>query len=59
MTEKNVPAEKARQGRSGIRVIAVLIIALALASVVWVGLEFWGEAIDLQSIDSSGQSADQ
>jgi uncharacterized protein HemX len=59
MTNKTIPAEKARQGRNGLRVVAVLVVALALAAVVWVGLEFWGEAIDSQNIEQSGQSADQ
>jgi TRAP-type C4-dicarboxylate transport system permease small subunit len=59
MTNKTIPAEKARQGRTSLRIVAVLVIALALAAVVWVGLEFWGEAIDSQNIEQSGQSADQ
>ena len=59
MTKKSISAEEARQGRSGVRVVAVLVVALALAAVVWVGLEFWGEAIDSQNIEQSGQSADQ
>lgn len=59
MIDKRIPAEKARQGRSGLRVVTVLAVALALAVVVWVGLEFWGEAIDPPSAEQPGQSADQ
>ncbi|WP_164749786.1 hypothetical protein [Nitratireductor alexandrii] len=38
--------ENARQGRRGLRVLIVLIVALILASVAWVGVEWWGEAYD-------------
>lgn len=59
MDDKSIPAEKARQGRKGQRVLAILAIALALAGAVWLGLEFWGETIDGASVDQSGVSADQ
>lgn len=39
-------ATEARQGRSGRPILVVLISALALALVAWVGLEVWGEATD-------------
>ncbi len=59
MNDKTVPAEKARQGRDGKRVVAVLAIALALAAIAWVGLEFWGESIDPQSVEQSAPAAAQ
>lgn len=46
------PAIKARQGRWGTHVFVVLVVGLALAGAVWLGLEFFGEAIDT---DSAGQ----
>lgn len=32
----------------------VLVIAMALAGVVWFGLEFWGETIDSESTGQPG-----
>ncbi len=51
MAEK-ISTNKARQGRWGAHVLLVLVVGLALAGVVWLGLEFYGEAIDA---DSTGQ----
>ena len=32
----------------------MLVVALALAGAVWLGLEFYGEAIDTQSTEQPG-----
>ena len=50
---------KARQGRWGYQVLMVLIAGLALAGIVWLGLEFYGEAIDTQSTDQPAAGANQ
>jgi hypothetical protein len=47
--DKIIPTNKARQGRWGRHVLAVLIAALALTAIVWAGVEFYGEQIDNQS----------
>jgi ferric-dicitrate binding protein FerR (iron transport regulator) len=39
--EKELPATEAKQGRMGRRVLAVLIIALALTAIVWALAEMW------------------
>lgn len=41
-----LPANKARQGRSGWRVLAVLVAALILALLAWWAAEFYGRAIE-------------
>lgn len=43
---KIVSTDRARQGRRGKPVLIVLVSALALAAIVWAGVEFYGEAID-------------
>lgn len=48
------PTDKVRQGRWGSQVLIVLIAALALAAMAWLGLEFFGEAIDTQSAGEPG-----
>ena len=53
MAEK-IPADKARQGRWGTQVLVVLVVGLALAGAVWLGLEFYGEAIDSESTGQPG-----
>lgn len=53
MPEK-IPTNEARQGRRGTQVLMVLVIGLALAGAVWLGLEFYGEAIDTQSTGQPG-----
>ncbi len=40
------PEQKAKQGRSGVRVLIVLIAGLMLALAVWGGVEFYAEAIE-------------
>ena len=59
MVEKKVTAERARQGRNGYRVFAILAAGLVLAGAIWLGLEIWGESIDSGSVDQSGVSSDQ
>lgn len=53
---ERISANKARQGRWGFQVLVVLVLALALAltGAVWLGLEFYGEAIDTQSMGQPG-----
>ncbi len=53
--DKIIPAEKAKQGRSGRHVLIVLIIALILALVAWYGAELYGEMIHPDNESSSGQ----
>ena len=43
---KIVSENKARQGRWGRQVLAVLIAALVLAAIAWGAAEFYGETID-------------
>ncbi|NEK14645.1 hypothetical protein [Rhizobium leguminosarum] len=40
--EELIPPVKARQGRTGYRILTVLIVALVLAFVVWIPVEIWG-----------------
>lgn len=40
--EQQLPAKAARQGRSGIRILMVLVVALVLAFIVWIPVELWG-----------------
>jgi hypothetical protein len=51
---ERIPTNKARQGRWGAQVLLVLVVGLALAGAVWLGLEFYGEAIDTQSTGHPG-----
>lgn len=48
------PGNRAKQGRWGVHVLVVLVVGLALAGAVWLGLEFFGEAIDTESADQPG-----
>ncbi|WP_204332801.1 hypothetical protein [Rhizobium ruizarguesonis] len=41
--EEMIPPVKARQGRTGYRILTVLIVALVLAFVVWIPVEIWGK----------------
>ncbi|MGO6730537.1 hypothetical protein ACCT24_25645 [Rhizobium ruizarguesonis] len=41
--EELIPPVKARQGRTGYRILTVLIVALVLAFVVWIPVEIWGK----------------
>jgi len=42
---KEVPTQKARQGRLGTHVLIVLVAALILAMIAWWGAEMFGIAI--------------
>lgn len=42
---KRIEAKDARQGRSGWRVLVILVAALALAMLVWWGVGIYGNAI--------------
>jgi len=44
--QPKLPAEKARQGRWGGRVLMVLVGALILAAVAWWAVEIYGGAIE-------------
>ena len=56
---KTIPTDKARQAHWGRPVLLVLIGALALAALVWIGLELYGETIDPPSQDLPSLSEDQ
>ncbi|EJL52080.1 hypothetical protein PMI09_04100 [Rhizobium sp. CF122] len=47
--EETISSVKAKQGRMGTRILMVLIVALALAFIVWIPVEIWGkkEAADI------------
>lgn len=51
---ERIPTNKARQGRRGVQVLIILVVGLALAGAIWLGLEFYGEAIDTQSLGKPG-----
>ncbi|MBB4275022.1 hypothetical protein [Rhizobium mongolense] len=40
--EEQISAVKAKQGRTGARILMVLVVALILAFVVWIPVEIWG-----------------
>jgi len=40
--EEQISPVKAKQGRTGRRVLTVLIVALVLAFIVWIPVEIWG-----------------
>ncbi|MGO4565815.1 hypothetical protein AB4Z52_12265 [Rhizobium sp. 2YAF20] len=40
--EEAVPAVEAKQGRSGMRILTVLVTAFVLAFIVWIPVEIWG-----------------
>jgi hypothetical protein len=41
--EKKVSEEKAKQGRWGMQILAILVCGLVLAGIVWFGVEIYGE----------------
>jgi hypothetical protein len=45
-TKPSLSPTEARQGVRGMPVLIVLISALVLAAIVWVGIEIWGHSID-------------
>ena len=46
MDEKVVSTNKARQGRSGRRVLLILVAALVLVAAAWGAAEIYGTAIE-------------
>ncbi|MBP0615692.1 hypothetical protein [Jiella mangrovi] len=55
----NLNDENARQGRSGRPVLVVLIAALALCVIVFVGLQFFGASEPNSDLDGSGTAASE
>jgi hypothetical protein len=53
---KTIPTDRARQGKWGRHVLLVLLGALALAAVAWLGVELYGESIDPPASDLPVQS---
>lgn len=51
---EQISGNRAKQGRSGRRVLIVLVIGLALAGIAWFALEFYGESIDARSNAAPG-----
>jgi len=51
---EQISGNRAKQGRSGTRVLLVLVIGLSLAGVAWFALELYGEAIDSRSDTQPG-----
>jgi hypothetical protein len=43
---KIIPGREARQGRSGRRILIVLLSALVLALIVWIGVEVYGQFLE-------------
>ncbi|EPF00286.1 hypothetical protein [Rhizobium grahamii] len=41
--EETISPVKAKQGRTGTRILMVLIVALVLAFIVWIPVEIWGK----------------
>lgn len=50
MTRKIDP-RSARQGGRGVKVFVVLVVALILATIAWLGAEWYGESIDTPTDD--------
>ncbi|TWG98068.1 hypothetical protein L598_000200002070 [Mesorhizobium sp. J18] len=55
---KNLPEEKAKQGRRGFPVLLVLVCGLLLAAAVWWAVEIYGQRIDEQQPVELEQSED-
>jgi len=41
--EEQISPVKAKQGRTGKRILTVLVVALVLAFIVWIPVEIWGK----------------
>ncbi|MBL8576441.1 MAG: hypothetical protein JNK47_04385 [Mesorhizobium sp.] len=48
-TAPELPANKARQGRWGVHGFTILAVSLVLVGLVWMAVEFYGQAIDTES----------
>jgi len=53
-----VPTDKARQGRRGVQVLLVLVIALLLAMGAWWVAEYYGAAIEPPTDQQIGDPAE-
>jgi len=53
---KKVNPTDARQGREGKPVLVVLLISLAAAALVWIGMEIFGNAIEPEVPTNSERS---
>ncbi|WAP69526.1 hypothetical protein [Jiella pelagia] len=49
--------DSAKQGRRGTPVLMILIVALALCAIVFVGLGFYGASQPDSSLDNAGQTS--
>lgn len=59
--QKNIDPTRARQGRGGSRVLIILVAALALALVAFVGMGFFGASQpdeNIGSVEESGATTD-
>lgn len=53
----NLDEDRAKQGRRGTPVLMILIAALALCAIVFVGLGFYGASQPDSSLDNAGQTS--
>jgi uncharacterized RDD family membrane protein YckC len=57
---QKLPADKARQGRWGGRVLMILVVALVLAAIAWWAAEIYGVAIEpTNPMDNAPQPSTQ
>ena len=52
---KIIATDRARQGGWGRHVLLILVACLLLVGAVWIGLEFYGEAIAPPSVKQAAQ----
>lgn len=57
LPKKEMPEKKARQGRLGMPVLAVLVAALVLAAIAWWGAEIYGVLIEPEQTVGEPDSA--
>lgn len=55
----NLDEDRAKQGRRGTPVLMILIAALALCAVVFVGLQFYGASEPDASLDEAGRTTSE
>ncbi|MFS2324347.1 hypothetical protein U2P60_02805 [Brucella sp. H1_1004] len=53
---KKLNPTEARQGKEGKPVLIILLISLAAAAVVWIGIEIFGNAIEPEDPANSEQT---
>ena len=51
---KTITQDRARQAHWGRRALLILLIGLALAAIVWFGVEFYGQMIEPPGEDLPG-----